>query len=387
MSKASKDTLPMGFLVGKPVTGKQLVGREEIIRQVIQLTSNGQSVVLVAPRRFGKTSILLEILRRLKGKNIYSMYIDFFATPTKEILAEKITESVLFNKKLHSIFYKFKDNISEMLKHIEFKQTVEDFNFILGFAEVHKNSDKLLSASVDFIDKFASKNNKKIVCGFDEFGDLQKLDGKEIIKLFRSKIQLQKNAAYIFSGSYESVINDLFISSKSPFYRFARVIKLGCIEKNLFKKYLMNVFSNLNIKITDESLDFILNFTTGHPYYTQLICQQIVLGHMDKKTIVQSQIVNFIESAMWVEVNYIEKLWEELTRSKENIPVLLALAKKQRNLYSEIKAKNVNVARVLKRLHISGIIEKIDNHYVFTDPLFLYWIKRNIMRYDKTECV
>jgi len=387
MNKTKESILPKGFLAGKPVTGKQLVGREDIIRQVSQLTLNGQSVVLVAPRRFGKTSVILEILRRLKRKSVYSIYIDFFSTPTKEILAEKITESVLQNKKLHIMFYKFKDNIGELLKHVEFKRTVEDFNFILSFADVHKDPDKLLLSSIDFIDKFSVKNNKKMVCAFDEFGDLKKLDGSEIVKLFRSKIQLQKNAAYIFSGRYESVINDLFICSHSPFYRFARVIKLRSIAENPFKKYLINVFSNLGIKINDDSLDFILNFTGGHPYYTQLICQQIELGFSSKNPILKSQIVDFIESAMWVEINYIEKLWEELTRSKENIPVLLALAKSQRGLYSEIETKKINVARALKRLQVSGIVEKIDKYYQITDPLFLYWIKRNILGFDKTECV
>jgi len=48
------------------------------------------------------------------------------------------------------MFYKFKDNIGELLKHVEFKRTVEDFNFILSFADVHKDPDKLLSSSIDF---------------------------------------------------------------------------------------------------------------------------------------------------------------------------------------------------------------------------------------------
>jgi len=59
MNKTKENILPKGFLAGKPVTGRQLIGREDIIRQVSQLTLNGQSVVLVAPRRFGKTSVIL----------------------------------------------------------------------------------------------------------------------------------------------------------------------------------------------------------------------------------------------------------------------------------------------------------------------------------------
>ncbi len=214
------------FQAGKPVTGNRLVGREEIIDQVLHLALSGQSVVLIAPRRFGKTSILLEVMERLKQHDAFQAYVDFFSTPTRRILAEKITESVLANKKLGSVFHKFKSNIRELLKQVQLKQVVDDFEFILDFADEKKDDFDVLSQSVDFIETFAGKFNKRIVCGFDEFGDLEKLDGTEIVKLFRSKLQLQKNTTVIFSVSGKSSLNHFFLQSKAPFYRFSRVIQL-----------------------------------------------------------------------------------------------------------------------------------------------------------------
>ena len=92
------------------------------------------------------------------------------------------------------------------MHQLEFKQVVEDFEFILKFADQNQDELNLLSGSIDFIDDFAAKDNKQIVCAFDEFGDMEKLNGSEIVKIFRSKIQLQKHTAYIFSGSQESVM-------------------------------------------------------------------------------------------------------------------------------------------------------------------------------------
>jgi hypothetical protein len=40
--------------VGKPLTGKEFIGRQKEAREIIQYLSMGQSVVLIAPRRFGK---------------------------------------------------------------------------------------------------------------------------------------------------------------------------------------------------------------------------------------------------------------------------------------------------------------------------------------------
>ena len=74
------------------------------------------------------------------------------------------------------------------------------------------------------MDPLAGKHRKKMICAFDEFGDVSKLDGDKIVKLFRSVIQNHKNTSCIFSGSYESVMNAMFIKKNAPFSRFARSV-------------------------------------------------------------------------------------------------------------------------------------------------------------------
>lgn len=382
-----KPDLTFSFQAGKPVTGSQLVGREDIIKQVFQLALSGQSVVLIAPRRFGKTSILLEVLERLKQYDVFQVYVDFFSTPSKRILAEKITESVLSNKKLDKAFYKFKTNIRELLKQVQLKQVVEDFEFILDFADSEKEDFYVLEQSIDFIESFAGKFNKRIVCGFDEFGDLEKLDGSEMVKLFRSKLQLQKDTSFIFSGSYESVMNRLFFQSKSPFYRFARIIQPGMIDIPIFEKYLTETFDALKIPVGPQNIKKILDFTRGHPYYTQLVCQQIELEGKIGKKFNQEDITYYFETVMWMELNYIETLWEELSKSKEVVAVVLSLAKGIQNLYGELHGKKINISRALRRLKTKGTIRKTGGQYLFNDPLLLYWIRSKILNMDRTKVV
>jgi len=382
-----KNKQTYGFQTGKPVTGDRLIGRDLILDQIEKLVSTGQSVVLIAPRRFGKSSILLEILNRLRTKELYQGYIDIFSTPTKRILSEKITETVLSNKRLDIAFHKFKSSVKEILKQIELKQSIEDFEFILDFADKQSDDDILLSKAIDFINDFSKKNNRKIVFGMDEFADLQKLNGKEIIKLFRSKIQVQSNSSYIFAGSYESVMNELFVSSKSPFYRFARIIKLDVIPYDDFSDFISKVFKKIGITIESDAIRLILSFTGGHPYYTQLICQQIQFNHPTGKPVMRRDIVDYIEESMIAEINYIEILWSELSKSRENIEVLLALSKEETSVYSSLDVKKINVARVLNRLINRGLVIKEGKQYLLIDPLLKYWIKRTILGINKTECV
>lgn len=375
------------FQAGRPVVGENLIGREKIIKNIIDLLTFGQSVVLIGPRRFGKTSIVLEVINRLKNQKYFTAYTDIFATPTKRILSEQIIESVLTNKKLNKAFSTFRKSISSMMKQVEFKQVIEDFEFILNFVDSNQNESSLLTDSIDFIEQFAIKNNKNIVCAFDEFGDIEKLDGKEIVKLFRSKIQLQKSSVYIFSGSHESVMEKIFIASNSPFYRFARIIPIMEISQNVFKKYIKRVFLKIGITIDADGVNRILKFTNGHPYYTQLVCQQLnySINNKGKKKINEKSVDDAIEEAFWSEINYIEKLWEELSVSKEQTQVLISLIKSDDSVYKSLDINQINVSRGLRNLKIKGIIQKENKSYYIVDPMLKYFINRDILNIKISE--
>jgi len=366
--------------VGKPVTGKQLIGREKEIEEIIRLLNQGQSIVLIAPRRFGKTSLLLEILIRMKKSGSYTSYVDVFSTPSHNILAEQITESVLANKKLGKIFRKLKNNVVEMFKNLQLRQEIEGFEFLLGFAQKNVDPWKILSESIDFVDQFSLKNNKIIIFGFDEFGDIKKLNGSKIIKLFRSKIQFQKNSIYIFSGSYESVMNSLFVSEKAPFYRMTRIINLSYINKKSFFTYLKNRLEESGINFSDDFIHSILTFTKGHPYYTQLILQHIIISSSLNRLKVPPDLRLIQDELLIIEKNFLEKSWDELSYSSELRQLLLVLARGKETLYTTLDPRKINISRTLINLKGKGVIYKEKNKYYFTDPLLEYWIKRKILR-------
>jgi AAA+ ATPase superfamily predicted ATPase len=296
----------MKLQAGKPVTGKDLIGREKEIDLIMTLLRQGQSVVLIGPRRFGKTSIVLEVLDRLKKDHHFTTYIDLFAVPDLRQLSEQITATVLANKKLDKVFRKFGKNISQVLKNIELKQVVEEFEFVLSYASPETDDWELLSESIDFIESYSLKYQKQIFCGLDEFGDISKLDGDRIVKLFRSKIQLQKNTAYIFSGSSESMMDSLFLKKNSPFYRLARIIEIGFIHEEDFYKYLERTFHELNISVTDLFINSILDFSNGHPYYTQLILQHIYIRQQLSPLSFKLDLDTILEELLVHERNYLE---------------------------------------------------------------------------------
>ena len=365
--------------VGKPVYGNNLIGRDKEIRLIKELILAGQSIVIIAPRRMGKTSLMMELIRQLKDEGYFTCNIDVFSTSDISSLAHRITESVFANNKLDKYFRQAVSNITEAFKNIKFKSEIEDYNFILEFSSKAKNAPfDLLEDSLNLIDSYAAKNKKKMLAAFDEFGDIKKLDGEHIVKLFRSVIQLQQNTTFLFSGSYESVMSELFVSKNSPFYRMTRIIELGNINNQDFSIYLQIVFDENDITIDSHRISEILLFTKGHPYYTQLYAQELLITYKlsDSKVIASHE--DILEQLLIVEKSFLESNWEDISKKRENKVVITAIAKGVINIYSHIDNKKNNISRAVNDLKKQGLISTIDSSNVLNDPLLNEWIIRNV---------
>ena len=369
----------MQIQVGKPVTGSNLIGREQELRELEQCIEMGQSVALIAPRRYGKTSLLLEILQRSKQQNRFSFYLDLFSIPDLYDLAAEITKGVLSNRRLDFSIHQLKNQISDLMQNLQFRQEVEGSEFILGFGQSSANAWDLLRFSLQLIETFSQKHETQTVAVFDEFGDVGKLDGEQIVKLFRAELQLQASTICLFSGSYESVMSNTFVSPKAPFYRFARIFRLQPIAPEVFQKHLTAVFRQEGFAQPEPFAGQITRFTNGHPYYTQLLAQQALFHHKAFANKDRS-FQDLLTLSLDTEVNYCEKVWDEISAKHQEKQVLLELAKGNSSLYAVMDSRKINISRTVKRLLNSGLLEKANGAYSFTDPLLRYWIREKILK-------
>jgi len=83
------------FPVGGPVPGEDLVGREAFLRGFVARLGDGSHLLLAGPRRIGKTSLVLEALRRLRRKGALTAYVDCLGTTDLRGLCERLADAVL----------------------------------------------------------------------------------------------------------------------------------------------------------------------------------------------------------------------------------------------------------------------------------------------------
>lgn len=369
------------FPTGVPVLGKDLVGRNKEKERIKQLLRSGQSVVLYGPRRIGKTSLALTVLDELKEEKFFVGHADIFESATLSILSQRIVETTLANKKLAQTIRSLKDGLSAAISKIEIKNVVNDFEWILKFAESESREYDLFSSSLDFPEQFSGKNSKHMIMFIDEIGDIDKFNGNDFIKLMRSKFQLHKHVTYLFAGSHESVIKNVFIKKTGPFYRFAQLSQVSAIDKVSFITFIKSKFKEVNLDIEETALDTLLELTKGHPYYTQLLCRELYFYALSQKKIIDGKAVEIaIDEVIRVEELYFSTLWEEVSKNSAQVTVLLAIVENKTSLFRKDLKKKVNVTRTLKQLIKRGIVRKNENsQYEFTDPLFKEYIKEKLL--------
>lgn len=367
------------FPTGVPVRGRDFIGREKEVREIIELAQGHQSVILTAPRKYGKTSILLEVLDRLKERGFLTGRVDIFQTSSRRELAEAITEEVLKNRNapFKNTIKAVKTSLTEALKRIEIKQVVKDFEFVLSFADSKVDEDYLLDTALDFPQEFAKKRKKHLVFAFDEFGDLSKMNGGSLIKKMRAKFQLQEDVTYLFTGSQESIMEQLFASRSQAFFRFGRILPVGELPEGALRKYVLETFRRLGFSITEEVVNKIVSKTNAHPYYSQLLSQLIYFSLKGEKKCIKEKDVedNFIR-AIFAEKSYFDQLWSELMESRHLLTVLKAIVLEEKSPYKIEQLSTHNLYRSLLVLENKGLVKKISRgKYIVRDPLLKGYIR------------
>src|SRR5947208_8356158 len=83
------------FRFGRIVWGDAFTDREADIQVLERELRDGQNILLEAPRRFGKTSLILEVKRRLQASGIPVAYLDCMLVPSRARLADRLASAYL----------------------------------------------------------------------------------------------------------------------------------------------------------------------------------------------------------------------------------------------------------------------------------------------------
>lgn len=362
------------FSYGGVVTGEYFYNRVNELERIKNTLAGGNNLVLYAPRRYGKSSLVKKALGELKSQGFITLYIDFMSIYSREVFVKNYSKVIAENES--APIEKTVKKIGKLIRGIVPSITFNNYgNPEFSFSWVDR-AEKLetLEDVINLPEKLASKRKKWIVA-FDEFQEITKLNGESFEKLLRSLIQNHINVSYLFFGSRTHLLKDMFSNKNRAFYNSALLMNLETIDKKYSIKYLQKRFAKDKIKISVDVSKYLIDRVNSIPYYIQFIAAEIwqqVIN--DKREIKKEDIDNSIKTIIELKSDYYWELTSKQTNYRKK--VLYALCNSPKGIFSKevINKYNLGANSTTQKAIYSfvedGIVEHFNNKYEFSDPIY-----------------
>ncbi len=271
------------FKYGELSTGENFCNRKAELKRLHGAFRDGQSIVLISPRRWGKSSLVDHALDTYKGK-LYPVKVDCFGINSSEEFYGTVLKSVLLatTSRLKQLTDTVTKHIKSFIPYI--KYTVgegEEISISLDFPATQLDPGTVL----DLAQKIARQRKIRVVVCVDEFQKIAEWsDGAIVLEKLRSHWQKHKEVTYCLYGSKRHVMSALFSHSSQPFYRFGETILLPKINESEWVSFLVNEFKKTGKTIANEVAQELVGLVDAHSYYVQYLARICWNNARDKIT-------------------------------------------------------------------------------------------------------
>jgi hypothetical protein len=377
------------FRFGRIVSGDAFTDRETDLLVLQRELRGGQNILIEAPRRFGKTSLILEVKRRLEADGIPVAYLDCMLVPSRARLADRLASAYL--EAFRTPAQRAEDWVVQHLKAVRIRPTltIDDHGHTqISFEAASAGStnlDALLEQLFEEPEAIARAGKKKrLVVILDEFQDLMEL-GPGLLRQLRAVIQHHQHVSYAFLGSRQALLRKAVHDRGAPLLKMARPYPLGPLPRDEFTAFLMSRFRASGRPVPREVITALIDFTGGHPNDTQEAAHflwEVALLPLSSDELVKTAIDRVVDA----EAAQMTVLWHDSAPAQRNL--LVALVEwGGRNIYSEEyrRRANLGAATTVQRA-VQTLIERelvdIDSAgiYVIKERFFEEWIRRRIVR-------
>ena len=356
------------FKFGTIVEEPYFTNRVKEIDEVNSVLKSQNHLIIISPRRYGKTSLINKVLKT-SGRPFLILDLQIITSP------EDFAAQLL--KRLYRIFPA--QRIRDMIKNFRILPVITlnplTNEIDVAFRTPSASAGNALEDVIDLIEKLSSK--KKSVIVFDEFQEINRI-GKNLDRLLRSVMQHHKSVNYVFLGSQESLIREIFEKKKSPFYHFGHLLPLDKIPEDEFRNYLHKNFTRVMGKNKEKIADTILKITHCHPYYTQQLAFN-VWELLNKNENISKPVETAVDGIIkHHDIDY-ERLWNTMTNTEKKI--FIGLSSSENTPLSDEFLNKFNTGPAsttysgIKKMMQKGYVIRTSEGYEIDDPFFKEWIK------------
>lgn len=372
------------FVYGVAVSDYNFIGREWETKRLLDNFKGGINVILMSPRRLGKTSLVKHVCNKLDDKDIITVYLDIFGCKSEYDFYNKLTAEVLKQtaSKNELWFEEAKEFLYRLTPKISFSpEPNSDFSVSLGITPKTHTPEEVLQMA----ETIAIKRKKRIVICIDEFQQIGEMaNSKQIQARLRTVWQHQKHVSYCLFGSKHHLMSTIFLHRSMPFFQFGDTISLNKIATEDWVEYIVSHFADGKRTINHALAEEICKFTENYSAYVQQLAWLVFTLKEEGETVTEDDVRQAENDLLATNDILFMQMIEPLSEFQLNFLRAIASGIKKDFGLSEVREEyNLgsysNITRLKTALLERDLIEKQNTELVITDPIFAKWLKRKIM--------
>jgi uncharacterized protein len=373
------------FTFGDLALDEAFTDREDEVAELSSDMRNGQNVLVYAPRRYGKSSLVLKAAQEALGKKVLVGYVDVMKTPTKERFAAALAKTIYAD--IASPIGQAFEKAAELFRDLRIRPTMEvdpsdgtlRFSFQAGRRKT--DIDETIERLLEKLGDLAAERKRRVVIVFDEFQEILALD-RQFPNLMRAVFQAQPEVSHVYLGSKRHILERLFNDKNEPFWRSAKQLEIGMIPPAKFGAFIGKRFKASGKRISGEALDRLLTVTGGHPYGTQELAYFAWELAPPRGEVRVAEVDEALARVLRSEHNHFAQLWDDAPHPQQVL--MLALGEEPtRGVYaSEYHSRHELPANPTLQIALAGLIKKEivgrngAGEYCIIEPFLAEWLER-----------
>lgn len=359
------------FQITKPVEPGDVIDRNDEARRLTALAEEGNNARLVAPRRFGKTSLVQRVQSELAKIGWRTVYVDLLGIVTLDDIAVRIERAYV--GALGGTLKRWYAGVQRTLTPTA----------SVGGGPVPANASFDLSARARdrLIERLAlplkvrERSGDRVHIVYDEFQELESVDS-HVDAIFRSEIQHHGVAAsYVFAGSRVRMMEMLFADRKRAFYGQTQPVQLRPLGPDDLGEYVVERFEETGKSIGAEALGALLDLVQGHPQRAMLVAHALWDATGDEAGPEEWESAR--ADSMEAVNDELRTTWTSLTPRERQ--TLVAIASGESAFSRRRGGGGGSVTAALGRLEGEGAIVREGSYWRVVDPLLAEWVREGRM--------
>ena len=373
------------FRYGALALDDAFTDREAEVAELLADVLNGQDVVVFAPRRYGKSSLVWRVSEEAIARDVLVAHVNLMTTPTTERLAEKLAETI--HDDLASTLFRARERLRvfsglRITPIVTVDPTTGKLGFSFDAGRQPQDLDATLERLLELPGQLDAERGRKVALFLDEFKEIVDIDA-ELPKIMRSVFETQPEVAHVYLGSKRHMLERIFNDENEPFWRSAKQMEIGVIAPELFRGYIEAQFARTGRQVEQAALDRVLDATLGHPYATQELCYFLWEETPEGAAAGIDEYDVALDRLLRAEHAHFGLVWEKSARAQRL--VLQALAREPgRPLAGEYRRRHglpgpSSVQRALDALRKDELVTRdAEGAYRIAEPFLAEWLRRGL---------